>query len=208
MEQISMDPDIFVFHNVISSAEIAILDREMEAFLVPAKVATPEGEKVSSYRTVKSVRLPHVNVSREVNLLAVRLHKRMSDLSDFNLDSYSDVMQVLKYDFGGHASIHNDYFKNSSSEDRIATILFYLNDVSSGGGTVFFDLNLTVQPEPGKAVLWYNLNLDTFDYEERNIHASCPVKIGSKFALTQWVLEHRQMFNRPCLRPPKLRQYK
>ncbi|KAH8408656.1 hypothetical protein KR215_009816, partial [Drosophila sulfurigaster] len=205
MEQISMDPDIFVFHNVISSAEIAILDRETEAFLVPAKVGNSEGEEVTSYRTVNSAWLPHVNVSREVNLLAVRLHKRMSDLSDFNLDSYSDVMQVLKYDFGGHFNIHNDFFNDSSSEDRIATILLYLNDVPSGGGTMFPKLNMTVKAEAGKALLWYSIKPDTFDYETMTEHAGCPVKIGTKLVLAHWLYEHDHMFTLPCRQPPKTR---
>ncbi|KAH8310899.1 hypothetical protein KR044_003428, partial [Drosophila immigrans] len=208
MEQILMDPEIYVFHDVISSTEIATLERETEAFLEPARVQI-EGKKViSSIRTVRSVWLPDTNLSSQVNLLAERIQRRISDLSDMRTGPMYPA-EMLKYGFGGHYSIHCDFLNNSElfKDDRVATVLLYLNDVPSGGGTMFIEHSLTVQPELGKALLWYNLRTDTFDFDLRSAHASCPVKIGNKLVMTQWIHEQDQMFIRPCLQPPISRQY-
>lgn len=101
-----------------------------------------------------------------------------------------------------------------------------LNDVTSGGATIFPKLNLAVKPERGKVLHWYNMVRGSYDYEDRCQHAACPVIIGNKLgssnyrytiyysihehffaAMTQWIHERDQMFNKPCLKPPKLRKY-
>ena len=69
--------------------------------------------------------------------------------------------QVVSYGVGGHYEPHVDYYGEYLDEfhrgDRIATLLFYLNDVTFGGATVFPFLGLAVQPVKGSALFWYNL---------------------------------------------------
>lgn len=55
-----------------------------------------------------------------------------------------------------------------------------MSDVLAGGGTVFPSLNLSVLPQKGSALFWYNLLEDgSGDYRTR--HGACPVLIGSKW---------------------------
>ncbi|KAH8381620.1 hypothetical protein KR093_009539, partial [Drosophila rubida] len=181
MEQLSRDPDIFVFHNVISSSEIALLERATEPYLEPALVLVDaETPLISKHRTVRSTWLPDPLYSYEVNHLIVRIQRRIAHFTDLIIDY--PLVEILKYGFGGHYSLHTDYLNYTVNypDDRIATIVLYLSNVTSGGSTMFIDLDLAVKPEPGKALFWPSLRTDTFDFETRTVHASCPVKIGTK----------------------------
>ena len=69
--------------------------------------------------------------------------------------------QVVSYGTGGHYEPHVDYYGEYLDEvnrgDRISTLLFYLNEVKSGGATVFPFLRLSVQPIKGSVLFWHNL---------------------------------------------------
>ncbi|KAG1670791.1 Prolyl 4-hydroxylase subunit alpha-1 [Nymphon striatum] len=56
--------------------------------------------------------------------------------------------------------------------DRLATMLFYLNDVKAGGYTVFPVLKIGVQPKKGSALFWYNLK-KSGDGDPQTVHAAC-----------------------------------
>ena len=64
--------------------------------------------------------------------------------------------------------------------NRLATVLFYMSDVEKGGATVFPTLNLTLWPEKGSAVFWFNLKRNG-EGDMRTQHAACPVLVGSKW---------------------------
>lgn len=76
---------------------------------------------------------------------------------------------------------------------RFATILFYLNDDMEGGETTFpmwrnaeTSNALTVKPEKGKAILFYNV-LPDGNFDELSMHSSSPVTEGEKWLTNLWV---------------------
>ena len=83
-------------------------------------------------------------------------------------------------------------------------VFLYLNNVDEGGGTKFRDLDITVQPKTGKAVLWPSV-LDEFPdrKDRRTSHEALPVKKGIKYggrSNAQWC-RIRKIFS-VCLETP------
>ncbi|KAM8706312.1 hypothetical protein ACLKA7_010569 [Drosophila subpalustris] len=213
MEQLSLDPYVVVFHDVVYSSEIARLERATEPLLEQATVKSSKTHKhvVSYARTVHGAWLPHPKLSQQDNKLVARIRQRIKDMTGLRLDSAQyDLLQLLNYGYGGHYASHYDFSNVTSAkyffDDRIATALIYLNDVSSGGATIFPKLNLVVKPERGKVLHWYNMRMFSYDYDLLSMHAACPVIIGNKLAMTQWIYELDQMFIKPCREPPKHRK--
>jgi len=89
--------------------------------------------------------------------------------------------------------------KTFGQGNRIATALLYLNDVTSGGATVFPEAEKTILPASGTMAFWYNLHMNGTG-DTKTIHAACPVVIGTKWVATKWFHERGQEFRRPCTR--------
>ena len=68
--------------------------------------------------------------------------------------------------------------------ERILTFMIYLSTVS-GGNTVFPLPGISIQPEVGKALLWFNVSPQQ-KYDARTFHLACPVLYGSKWIVTKW----------------------
>jgi prolyl 4-hydroxylase len=107
-------------------------------------------------------------------------------------------------------------FEVQRGNNRLATLLFYLNDVEEGGNTVFpFNGNfdkpsleikfsqseiqsaclqtsnaLSVKPKKGTALLFYNM-LPDGNLDVQSLHAGCPVEKGEKWIANLWFWEEQ-----------------
>jgi len=71
---------------------------------------------------------------------------------------------------------------------RILTFFLYLSDVADGGTTDFTDLDLSVAPKRGRALLWPSvLDADPTAVDWRTRHRAAPVVKGTKFAANHWI---------------------
>lgn len=70
--------------------------------------------------------------------------------------------QVARYHTGQFYRSHQDALDKEDAEtgQRIATVLIYLNNVNSGGGTFFNNLNLRVKPKEGDAIVFFPAKMD------------------------------------------------
>eukprot|EP01113_Clastostelium_recurvatum_P005261 TRINITY_DN12349_c0_g1_i2.p1 TRINITY_DN12349_c0_g1~~TRINITY_DN12349_c0_g1_i2.p1 ORF type:complete len:222 (-),score=40.77 TRINITY_DN12349_c0_g1_i2:54-719(-) len=93
--------------------------------------------------------------------------KRISRL--IAVEDMCEVMQVLRYREGEETSAHHDYFNPETPNgamkiglygQRSATLIMYLNEVTEGGATSFPAINVSIQPRPGDAILFYNCRPD------------------------------------------------
>ena len=62
----------------------------------------------------------------------------------------------------------------------IFCVFLQLNDVGSGGRTVFPRIGAGVAPVAGSAVFWYNL-FPSGDADQLTLHGACPVLYGTKW---------------------------
>ena len=121
-----------------------------------------------------------------------RIDARVATAFDWPL-THAEDLQVTRYQAGQRYDPHYDYFSADTPDDisgvrhfgqRVATVLFYLNEPVAGGETEFLDLQLTVRPRKGCAVF--------FTYPEASpssltLHAGCPVAAGEKWIANKWL---------------------
>jgi prolyl 4-hydroxylase len=117
----------------------------------------------------------------------------------------SEHLQFLKYQTGEFYKYHHDctpYHVERQMGPRILTMFFYLNTPEDGGGTDFPDLNITIVPKKGKAVLWPNvLNDKPLEMDRRTAHQALPVDGGEKYGANLWIHQRdwREVAARGCI---------
>ncbi|CAG9772637.1 unnamed protein product [Ceutorhynchus assimilis] len=208
VEEANLEPDLFIFHDVMSDDEIATIKRLAQPRFQRATVQNSRtGElEVAHYRISKSAWLKN-----EEHKHIAAVSQRVEDMTGLTMKT-AEELQVVNYGIGGHYDPHFDFarreetnsFKNLNSGNRIATVLFYMSDVAQGGATVFPVARAAIWPKKGTAAFWYNL-FPSGDGDRRTRHAACPVLAGSKWVCNKWIHERGQEFRRPCTkeRPPE-----
>ncbi|CAH2076662.1 unnamed protein product, partial [Iphiclides podalirius] len=182
MEKMYDDPEVIVFHQVMSDEEIEHIKNQAKSKLTRAGVNNPAtGQAIPApYRISKTAWLRD-----DLSPVVARVSQRVSDFTGLTMSTAEDL-QVANYGIGGHYVAHLDYYRDVDSiflppsGQRVATVLFYMSEVAQGGATVFTDLGLSVFPIKNAALFWMNV-LPSGEGNERTRHAACPVLRGSKW---------------------------
>ena len=131
---------------------------------------------------------------RGENELVRRIEARIADLTSLPIEN-GEPIQILHYMPGAEYKPHFDYFdpKLAGNEkvlamggQRIATLIMYLNDVESGGSTIFPDIGLDVLPHKGNAV-FFAYSSERGELDARTLHGGSPVASGEKWIATKWI---------------------
>jgi prolyl 4-hydroxylase len=69
-------------------------------------------------------------------------------------------------------------------------MLMYLNDVESGGETLFPQVGWSVVPRRGQA-FYFEYGNGTGRSDPASLHASAPVRAGEKWVATKWIRTQR-----------------
>ncbi|TDL31273.1 2OG-Fe(II) oxygenase [Jeotgalibacillus sp. S-D1] len=175
------EPLIVILGDVLS-------DEECEQLVLLSK------DKMNRSKIGKSHEVNEIRTSSSMffqdseNDLITKLEKRISSIMNIPAE-HGDGVQILKYTPGQEYKAHFDFFTSKSKEiknNRISTIIIYLNDVEQGGETFFPKLNLSISPRKGMAVYFeYFYNDQTIN--ELTLHGGAPVIEGEKWVATQWM---------------------
>ncbi|MDQ0271738.1 2OG-Fe(II) oxygenase [Cytobacillus purgationiresistens] len=149
--------------------------------------------KVGAKREVNQIRTSDGMFFQESeNDTIIKIEKRISAIMNIPME-HGDGIQILKYTPGQEYKAHYDFFSSTnraSLNNRISTIVIYLNDVEQGGETFFPKLNFSVSPRKGMALYFEYFYNDT-DLNEQTLHGGAPVITGEKWVATQWMRRQR-----------------
>lgn len=177
-------PNIFLIDNLLSDIECDQIISLAKDNLEPSMVYNGTKSTFNKRRTSRTVSLdPQKHQDDEKNIINIidnRLHKLILWPKD-----KADKIQVNKYAVNEEYKSHHDYFPTEKNgTNRVATIIVYLNEPEKGGETLFSDINLSIVPRKGMAVLFtYDRPYPT----TLTAHSGCPVLKGEKWILTKFI---------------------
>ena len=175
------EPLVVVLGSVLDDEECEALIQLSKDLLQRSKIGSTK--EVSDIRTSSGAFLTDVN-----NHILARVEKRVSAIMGIPIE-HGEGLYILNYRPGQEYKEHLDYFAPTSKaakNNRISTLVLYLNDVEEGGTTFFPKLNLTVCPQKGMAVYFEYFYNDPI-LNELTLHAGTPVVKGEKWIATQWM---------------------
>lgn len=177
------EPLILMLENVLSHEECDRLVALAQGRMQRAKIG--DSHAVSDVRTSSSMFF-----EESENELIETIEDRLAELMGVPV-SHAEPLQVLHYRPGEQYQPHYDYFSSGRVENnRISTMVVYLNDVEEGGATTFPSLRLSVMPKKGNAVYFEYFYNDP-RLNELTLHAGAPVVAGEKWVATQWMRRQR-----------------
>lgn len=179
------EPLIVVLDNVLSDEECDNLIQLSKDRLHRSKIG--ENRETNEMRTSSGMFFQN-----NENELIEKIEKRISQI--MNVPVYhAEGIQILNYTPGQEYKPHLDYFSpNSKASDnnRISTLVMYLNEVEEGGETFFPKLNFSVSPKKGMAV-YFEYFYQNQDLNELTLHSGSPVIKGEKWVAAQWMRKQK-----------------
>ena len=184
-------PRIVVFGGLLSDEECdALMEAARPRLRRSLTVATKTGgEEINADRTSQGMFF-----QRGESELVRRIDARIAKLVNWP-EVNGEGIQVLQYVPGTEYKPHYDYFDPAEpgtptilqrGGQRVGTVVMYLSEPDTGGGTVFPDVQLTVAPKRGNAVFF---SYDRADPSTRTLHGGAPVTAGEKWIATKWLRE-------------------
>lgn len=182
VEPLTDDRSVRRVRGALSVAECTHIANAASDLLAPAVVVDP--------RTGRHV--PHPIRTSDAGVLSplredpvIRaINVRIAALSDTQV-TQGEALTVLRYRPGQQFRLHADVLPQVRNQ-RVATVLVYLNDGFGGGETTFPDHGLTIRPKAGDAIIF-----DNVDAQGRPLatarHAGEPVRSGVKWLATRWI---------------------
>ncbi|MBT2617101.1 MULTISPECIES: 2OG-Fe(II) oxygenase [unclassified Bacillus (in: firmicutes)] len=175
------EPLIAVLENVLSDDECDKLIELSKDKMNRSKIGVTH--EVNEIRTSSSMFF-----QENENDIITKIEKRISTIMNIPVE-HGEGIQILKYNPGQEYKAHFDFFTSSSNaakNNRISTIILYLNDVEHGGETFFPKLNFSVFPRKGMAV-YFEYFYNDKNLNELTLHGGAPVITGEKWVATQWM---------------------
>ena len=181
-EPVSQSPHILAFRGLFTAEECRYLAEAAAPMLAPAGVI--------DVRTGREIRDP-IRISDCCGFTAPlenpavhALNRRIAAASGTRPEQ-GEPLQVLRYGPGGEYKPHFDSLPAAANQ-RILTMLVWLNEDYEGGETWFTAPRLALKGQPGDAILFRNASLDGAR-DPASAHAGLPVRSGTKIIASRWM---------------------
>jgi prolyl 4-hydroxylase len=181
-EVVSEAPRVVRFPDFFSAEECAHVAMVAAALLEPARVIDPRNGQYRRH-PIRTSDDATIGPARE-DLVVRALNMRIAQAARTRIEQ-GEPLTVLRYRPGQEYRPHLDTIHGAANQ-RIATMIVYLNGGYGGGETHFPSSNLTITPRGGDAVLFANTLADGRP-DAASRHAGLPVTRGVKWIATRWI---------------------
>jgi prolyl 4-hydroxylase len=185
-ELLSNSPDVRIFRRLLSVQECQyLIDRAMP-FFEPSVIVDPTTGQFRPHpvRTSENMSFPWIDESPAIHAI----NQRLATASDTPVAN-GEPLQILRYSPGQEYRAHHDALPHTDNQ-RILTMLVYLNDGFEGGETKFLKTGLSVKGDIGDALLFRNADKQGRP-DPNALHAGLPVRAGQKLIASRWIHEKR-----------------
>lgn len=185
-EQLSAAPRIVLFPGFVSDAEADYLVARATPRFQPALVVHPVTRQQipDPIRTSNLAAFPLALEQPAIHAI----NRRIAAASQTDVEA-GEPLTVLRYRPGQQYRAHLDTLPRVDNQ-RLATMLVYLNDGYDGGETHFPKLGLKVRAQKGDALLFYNLRGDG-QPDPLTLHEGMVVSAGEKLVASRWIRKSR-----------------
>ena len=191
------EPDVVLIDNFLSDEECEALVNEARGKLTRSTVVGNDSgdDELFDGRTSENMFFKN-----EENEFIQRLENRISEMVNIPVEN-GEQIQVLNYSIGAEYVPHFDFFPKDTTGgkrhlgrggQRVATVIMYLNDVESGGETVFPTIGLDILPRRGQALYFSYLNT-LGQTDSKTLHGGAPVNSGEKWIATKWLRQDKYL---------------
>ena len=211
LEALHQNPEIAIIHDFASSQDVEKIKDHARGKMK----CTPYSIEGTEYESSKGRTSKIMYMNEYVVPEAMALSRKIERVTKFNLYNEkfaSENYQIMNYGIGGTISPHVDsesVFKEElpgafTTENllfggpRFVTFMIFLASVEAGGRTVFPQAGISVQPEEGSAMYWFNIDAQN-NLDSRIRHLGCPVLYGNKWIANKWVKWLPNFIKFPCL---------
>ncbi|MGK6321676.1 2OG-Fe(II) oxygenase [Sphingomonas sp. DT-51] len=181
-ERLSAAPAILRYRALLSPTECAHLASVGAAVLEPARVIDPRSGAWVAH-PVRTSDGGAIGPTRE-DLVVRAINHRIAAITHTRIDQ-GEPLTVLRYQPGQQYRLHHDAIQGAVNQ-RVITVLLYLNEGFGGGETEFPVPRVTVTPRGGDALVFVNTSPDSRP-DPAARHAGLPVTHGSKWLATRWI---------------------
>lgn len=183
--ELSQRPQAWTFDTLFTADECAYLVSQARPLLRPSVIVDPITHQMRPHptRTSEGAMFPWVSE----DLVIHALNRRIAAASRTDV-SAGEPLQVLCYRPGQQYHAHMDALPSVDNQ-RVLTMLVYLNQEYEGGETLFVRTGLNFRGRVGDGLLFRNA-LPGGQPDEMAQHSGLPVTRGEKFIASRWIREH------------------
>jgi prolyl 4-hydroxylase len=186
-------PSVFTINKFITDEECQHMITISKPIMKDSLVSDNKTGTISKGRTSKNAWIQHNH-----DKITKQIGEKIAKVVDIPLEN-AEAFQVIYYGEGGEYRRHYDSWTHDGSEKtlrcmkyggaRIKTALVYLNDVEEGGSTCLNKINVDVNAEKGKLLVFENTYTNSNIKHPLSEHAGMPVIKGEKYAFNLWFKE-------------------
>lgn len=181
-ETLSADPRIILFRQFLTADEADYLADRAAPRFQPALIVHPvtRQQVPDPIRTSDIAGFPLALEQPAIHAL----NRRMAAASGTDVRA-GEPLTVLRYRPGQQYRPHLDTLPGGGNQ-RVATMLLYLNEDYQGGETVFSKLGIRIRARKGDGLLFRNVRADG-QPDPMTLHEGIAVSAGEKLVASRWI---------------------